>query len=252
MQQNQSKNENRLAFGGPLRKGQTVLKNAAYEEFILWSAMPAHEQKLFGIETQKEFAERYKCGERSLTRWRSLPEFQARVRDIREKWAFGRTSNVINAIYTAAIKGNPLSQSLWMQVFEGYNPKGNKDAKETEKKVEFSINDMRFLIEQLPEQLKQKHYGYLAELLDDVDAIKHARDVEIEIEERDSTDGRSEEGVCDYTYTDAQTVPDKETDAVSSGNKGGVRENLVWKIPTHHHQSAERWREEQATWDSRV
>lgn len=111
--------------------------------------------------------------------WKDRADYWIRVKALRTEWARGRTGNVINAIYNAAIKGNPLSQSLWMQIFEDYDPKGKKEEVKN-KRPELSINDYRFLVEQLSDDKKNKYYNILTELIDDVNAITNAHDVELE------------------------------------------------------------------------
>ena len=215
----------------------TRTKAHIFEEFILWYSCPEFERAKTNIATQKDFAAHYNVAERTLSTWKDKPDFIQRVRYLRDKWAFDRTGTVIAAIYKSAVKGNPNSQKLWMQVFEGFSEK--QEVKHTVQADTITVNDIRFLIEQLPTELKEKHYANLRQLLDDAHAVRNA----IGTEEGD-WNKRPEEALQGETDNDAQDVSGTETNAVSKGYTSGIRANMVRELSTCDHQStAWRWKE---------
>ena len=177
-------------------------KGSVYLEFVLWTAMPYKEKERLGIENQNDFAAEYKVNITTLSRWKSRADFEKRVDAILKMWSTDKTPDVVHAIYRTAIKGNPLSQMLWLQYFKKFNP---KKIEEEEKKVELSAGDIRHAIEQLPEQLKEKHYGYLRELAEDINAVRNARD----IEDNDWYE-RPPEAIPDEADHDAQTLSNED------------------------------------------
>ena len=213
-------------------KPSTPYKADIYREFILWTAMPHAEKVRLGIETQGQFVAHYKIGINTPAKWKERPDFEQRVDAILKMWATDKTPDVIHAIYRAAVKGNPMSQMLWLQYFKKFNPRADADEKQ---KVEIGVNDIRHLIEQLPEPLKSKHYGNLRDLLIDASAIANARDVE----DSNWTE-RPAETVRIEADNDAHNVPDKEADAVAKSYKGGLRANMVGDVLSIHHKGAER------------
>jgi hypothetical protein len=126
-----------------------------------------------------------------------------------------------------------------MQLFEGFTEK----TESTEiKKVEVGVNDIRFLIDALPEPLKSKHYGNLRELLDDASSVRNARSVE-----SDRWNERPAQTISDETDNDAQNVPGDRANAVAirhqesvSGYMGDGRERQS-KASEGDYQSTERW-----------
>lgn len=206
-----------------------------YQEFILWFAMPTVERMKLGIDTQKAFAEYYMVNETTLGRWKDRPDFLPRVDAIQMKWGQEKTSDVIQAVYKSAIKGNPMSQLLWLQYFKGFSAK-KKEEEAQEVKKEFGVGDIRFLIEQLPDDLKQKHYGYLRELLDDASAHRN-------------TDGAQDSGwttrptlaISDETDNNAQVVSDGAANALAESNSAGLRCYMVREASAYNHQSSARW-----------
>ena len=199
--------------------------------------MPDGEKIKLGIETQKAFAKFHKVDEDTLTRWKKRPDYEERVDAILKEWSIGKTPAVIHAIYRAAVKGNPMSQMLWLQYFKGFNPK--KDAEKEKPKVVISVHDIRHLIEQLPEPLKTKHYANLRDLL--IDARAEG--------ERRGTDDRSWnerpagtiQGETDITPHD---VPGKEKNDVAKSYPWSLRAHMVWQVHSRYHQGAERrWEE---------
>lgn len=210
-----------------------VKKDSEYEEFILWSAMPVDERKALGLKTQKDFCLRYNVHLNSTTNWKQRPDFRARVRDLRDKWGFDKTQEVIEGMRISAIQGNAMSQLLWLQYFEQFDPK--KAAEKTEK-VEISVGDIRFLIEALPEPLKSEHYANLRKLLDDSTAFANARETESSDRPEGSTTGVQRQ--ADY---DAQDVSIPKANALATRDQISVCTNLERETSSSDHQSAA-WR----------
>ena len=226
------------------RNPSSMLNEESYEAFILWSSMPESERAKRQLETVDSLAQHLGVSDRTIRRWRKRTDYLIRLREKRLEWAAGKTGDVIEAIYKTAKKGNPLSQSLWMQIFEGYDPKGKKQDDDGARKVELSMNDIRFLIEQLPENLKQKYYGFLRDLLEDTASVEHARDVEIETYDGGGAE-RPTDAVLREADNDAPHVPDeKPADGLPVRHSFGLCENLGRKVPAYHNQSAAWWREE--------
>ena len=219
-------------------------KPTVHEEFIYWLAMPTQAKMKMGIETQGAFAEFHGVAERTLIRWKESQQFRAQVRALRDKWAFEKTQGVIEGIYKAAVKGNDKSQKLWMQLFEGFT---EKTEVEQTKKVEISVNDIRFLIEALPVQMQEKYYGFLQQLLDDSAAIARAIDrgdipESVRIAEAKYADAQAaERNVPGDADTDAQHVPVERTAAMAESYPQCVCEDVVRQVSPHNHQSAARW-----------
>ena len=219
-----------------------VNKVNIYNEFILWSAMPDPERIKLGIENKTQFAEYYKIGKNTPSIWQQRPDFKPRVDKILVMWALDRKPNVIRAIYNAAVKGNPFSQALWLGYFEKYNVKENGGEAKGEK-VELTVDDIRFGIEQLPEQMKQKHYDNLREILDDIVAHAQARDVEADVQDSDWSDRPETEISTEADYT-TQDVPSKRADEVPVRDTKCIRANLVWTPFARDNKSpSRRWKE---------
>lgn len=211
-----------------------------YEEFVLWSAMPPRERGKLGIETQEEFVEFYNIGINTPTAWKRRPDYEARVTAIRHEWAFDRTGAVIEGIYLSALKGNPFSQKLWLQYFHGFTEKAEVNVAN---KVEITVNDIRFIIEALPEPLKSKHYGYLRDLLADSTAFADARNIDVtklndagEVEDT-GRPARPAEAVSEHASHGTQNPLRTRVDVRAARYETSVGSNT-------HHQSATLWRQE--------
>ena len=139
-----------------------------YEEFLLWSAMPPGERARLGTETQEQFADRYKVGINTPTAWKRRPDFVTRVTAIRTELAFERTGDVIDGIYQSALKGNSASQTLWLKYFSGID---NTQSGTLGKPDFFSMDDIKMLIEALPEDKRDRHYNNVSELVSEVQQL---------------------------------------------------------------------------------
>lgn len=198
-------------------------KLSAYDEYVLWYAMPVKQKEAMGLETDTAFAEFYKINDRTLRRWKDRPEFEESVRKLRRQWAFQKTQGVIEGIYRSAVKGNDKSQKLWMQVFEGFTEKTENTQIV---KVELSVNDIRFVIESLPKEYHEKYYGYIREIFDTAQSLRFAG----QLADRTAPDNIIEtavlsepDGEADH---DAQVVSGKRTDAVAQGYQGRIRTDM--------------------------
>jgi len=210
-------------------------KYSIYNEFILWSAMPEMERRNLGIETQTQFCEYYKIGINTPTKWKERPDFYDRVRKIMRLWAFDKTPTVIHGIYRSAVKGNSDSQRIWLQYFEGWT---EKQTMEHVVKVQMSPNDIRFLIDGMPEEYKRKYYGYIREIIDTAVSLRNAG----QLQDGYAEDPAIEGDVSGEADNDAPNVPDNPTSKVSTSYPRSIRTDMVWEVQSHHHQSPERWR----------
>lgn len=215
------------------RNGHEMKNLATYDEFILWFALPGHEKIKMGLPTQDAFATYHGLNIKTTTRWKQRQDFLPRVTDLRKQWAQERSSDVIAAIYKSSIKGNPLSQKLWMQMYEGFTEK--QEIKHTTQ-VDFGINDVRFLIQGLPEPLRTQHYANLRQLLDDSTMVRNAG----QIEDGNLSD-RYQDAIPGEAHHDAPNLPSPKANRLANRNKAGVCEDLVWPSFAHNYQGAARW-----------
>jgi hypothetical protein len=218
-----------------IKKINTLDENRlkAYDEFVYWFVLPVLERRNRGLDTYKDFSEKYGIPERTLYRWQGTPGFKERVDDLRYKIAHNKTQGVIDGMYTAALRGNDKSQKLWLQVFEGFTEKSEV---EHTHKVELKIDDIRYLINGLPEPKRSEHYANLVRLLEDADMAAKAGAIEI----GNSTIGY-EDDLQGQTDNDAQNASDARTDAVAKSYPPSVCADMVRKASESDHKSASGW-----------
>lgn len=218
-------------------ENKAPVKADIYREFILWTAMPYAEKEKLGLENQGDFCEYYKIDKNTPTRWKQRPDFEDRVDKILKMWATDKTPDVVHSIYRSAVKGNPMSQMLWLQYFKKFNPKAPP---EEEKKAMLAPGDIRYMIEQLPEPIKTKHYGYLRELAEDIAYVRSTGGID-----DDNWSERPKDAVLVETDHDAQDVPDsKRANEMATRYPECVCSDLVRKAPARHHQGAAWWWQE--------
>ena len=230
--------------------------SGTFDEFILWYAMPTAQKKVMQMETMEQFADGHGINRKTLTRWKDRPEFKPRVRDLRDKWAFEKSQEVIEAIYKSAIRGNDKSQKLWMQVFEGFSER-TENVQTT--RVELTVNDLRFLIQGFTPEEQDKYYGYIREIIDR--AAITASEIErgeipadLRYVEAGATDSAEEpEGsLSDEADIDAQHLQGERADEVSSSNQKCLCKNMERKVSAYHHQSSARGWEIETARDIRL
>lgn len=159
-------------FERRLAQPNAFSESQAYEQYIHWSAMTAEERAWYGVETSEQFCKANGVPNVGmLAIWSRRQDFELRVAALREEWVFKKTSDILGDIYAAARRGEPQSQRLWIKYVQDMTKKrdaGNPD------RVVTSPEDIRFLIEALPEPLKSKHYDSLRDIIADANAISRA------------------------------------------------------------------------------
>lgn len=216
---------------------------SVYDEFIRWTALPLTEQKSLAIPDQRSFAGRYDVKEKTISLWKRRPDFWQRVRALQHEWAKGKTSHVIESVYRSALKGNSDAQRIWLTHFDDFKEKASI---ETTNKLEIGVNDIRFLIEALPEPLKTKHYANLRQLLDDSSAFANARNIdesyldsEQQFEVGSGADGL-EDTIPRPAHNHAQDLSRKATHVIPGMHQESVCGDLVGQVSTYNHQSTAR------------
>lgn len=224
-----------------IRKGSTHAREkkyaSTYDEFVLWYALPHFEKKKYGLEDQKSFAAYHGVHENTVSLWRNEPGFLLRVKALRDQWGAARTSDVLASIYRSAISGGkeaPQAQKLWYQVVEGWN---EKTEVKNIKKVEIGVNDVRFLIDSLPEPYKTEHNANLRKLIEDAQRLRNSG----EFKNREREEDRPADGISDATYSDASDVSRKGRHEVAKGHSFGVCPDMGWPVQPYHYQGPS-WR----------
>lgn len=209
-------------------------KTTLYAEFILWTAMPWVEKQKLGLETQGDFSQKYDVAEGTLSRWKHRPDFEPRVDAILKMWSTDKTPDIIHSIYRTAVKGNPMSQMLWLQYFKKFNPRA--DTTEETQRSGGGVGDLKHLIDQLPKELREKHYGYFRELLADISAFRNARDGQ-----DDGWYERPAQPILDETDNDAPIVSIERTYAIPRSYPQSVCTDMERQVSPRDHQSSA-WR----------
>lgn len=138
----------------------------AYLQFVRWSAMTSEERVWHGIETQEQFCKIYQVpNTRILEIWSRRPDFKSRITILREDWAFSKTGEVLGSVYAAASNGDHRSQRLWLEhvhhMTEKYDPSKPK-------RVEVTPDDVRNMIDAMPEEVRRRNHDRLNSIVSDM------------------------------------------------------------------------------------
>lgn len=156
-------------------------KNAIYQEFVRWSALPYGERLILRILDQGEFARKFNVNKDTLTRWKNRSDFESSVDKLQKHWGHAKTPDIVHAIYRSAIKGDAKSQKLWMDRFTNFGK--NKNDKEQKPALLVQEGDIRELINMLPDFLKKKHSIALRMIIDDASMLRRYEEAGRELTE---------------------------------------------------------------------
>lgn len=158
----------------------------AYEQFVLWSALTPEERSWRGIQTREHFCKTYGVPNvRLLDAWAQRADFEQRVAALREDWIILKTGDLLGEIYSVARDGDFKSRRLWLDYARRIKEK--RDAAGP-KPSRLSPDDVRQVIEMLPEALRNLNYMRLENIKSDVviyqQELERKEREEAEIKER--------------------------------------------------------------------
>lgn len=147
-------------------------KRDKFELFVEWYTLPYIERVKTGMETQGQFAYRNSLSKDTLTKWKQRPDFKAAVEKRRQDWDSKWFGEIMQGWLRSCLKGNPKSIELWLQYFQGWR----KDQIPKERENEVSEDDVKRLIQELPEDRQKKYFIHLANLADEVKQARKERE----------------------------------------------------------------------------
>lgn len=147
---------------------------AVYLEFCEWWAAPIGTRKMEfdGIMTQKEWANKYGVAEQTLVEWKKRPEFYRLANEARFRHMQDRSPEIFEGLIIGAKKGYAENVELYLNYFEGWS---KKQVIEQRQKVDLHMDDIRNIIQVLPQDDQQNFYETIGKLLH---KAKRIRDTE--------------------------------------------------------------------------
>lgn len=93
-------------------------KETEKDKFVIFCSIPDEKKlEVFGYVTQKEFGEKYKVAEKTLSQWKKDPRFKKAVKErLNETWEFEQLVNVSNVTYKQALTGDQKAADLFYKL----------------------------------------------------------------------------------------------------------------------------------------
>ena len=142
---------------------QKPYKNDVYTRFIAWQALTSQERTLEGLPTGRKFAEHYGINENTLTLWKRRADFNELKREAQILKLSDETSDVLDGLKKRCIRyGMAYDVELFLLYVEKWD---RKHVLEILGEIKLGDNDVRTLVNFLPEEKQKKFYDLLTELL---------------------------------------------------------------------------------------
>lgn len=154
------------------RGGGTVqpYKKDVYDRFINWVAMDKEERGKEGLPTMSSFASKYGVRNETLTAWQKRPEFLDLKREAQILKLQIDTSDVLTGLKKRCIKyGMAYDVELFLLYVEKWD---RKHVLEILSEVKLGDEDIRTLVDGLPEDKQKKFYVTLTELIAEAKQIR--------------------------------------------------------------------------------
>lgn len=145
-------------------------KKDVYARFIDWQAMTSDERKKKDIPFGKDFAKKYGIREATLSDWKKRPEFLELKREAQILKLGDETSDVLDGLKRRCVKyGMAYDVELFLLYVERWD---RKHVLEILSEVKLGDNDIRTLVDGLPEDKQKKFYVTLTELIAEAKQVR--------------------------------------------------------------------------------
>lgn len=151
-------------------------KENEYELFCQWSALPFFARKKMGIPTQLQFAKKYGVNDQTLTAWKHRSDYWLKRNKHLKQWGQELTPQVMSALYKKCIReewSHPKYIELWLKYIEGWDPNAKPEPKGEDY---IKPDDIKTLIDILPEEKRNLFYRTLFDLIDEAKKIREEND----------------------------------------------------------------------------
>ena len=149
---------------------KTPYKADIHARFIEWQVMTKEEKRTEGLVHGKDFAKKYGIRPTTLSDWKRRQDFAG---DKREAFIlkFGdNTVDVMNGLMNRCMKyGMAYDVELWLLYVEGWD---RKHVIEILKVIKLGEEDIRSLVEYLPDEKKKLFYDTLIDLIGEAERTK--------------------------------------------------------------------------------
>jgi hypothetical protein len=159
----------RKTSGGGTREPK---KKDIYGRFIEWIALTHEERAKMGLRFAGDFAQKYGVRPSTLSDWQKRPEFLDLKREAQILKLQLETSDVLDGLKKRCIKyGMAYDVELFLLYVEKWD---RKHVLEILGEVKLGDNDIRTLVDLLPEAKQKKFYDVLTELIAEAESARVA------------------------------------------------------------------------------
>ena len=145
-------------------------KSTIFGRFVDWIALPTSERINIGIETQKAFAKKYGVQERTLTEWKQRTDFGDQKREAQILRLQNDTADVLEGLKNRCIRyGMAYDVELFLLYVEKWD---RKHILEILSEVKLGDNDIRTLVDLLPENKQKLFYDTLTNLIAEAESAR--------------------------------------------------------------------------------
>lgn len=150
--------------------GTKPYKKDVYARFIEWQTLTSEERAKVDIPFAKDFANKYGIREATLSEWKKRPEFHELKREAQILKLSDQTSDVLDGLKRRCIKyGMAYDVELFLLYVERWD---RKHVLEILGEVRLGDNDIRTLVDGLPEDKQKKFYVTLTELIAEAKQVR--------------------------------------------------------------------------------
>lgn len=146
----------------------------AYERYIEWYVLPDSLKKETGILNDVQFAEAHGVNRNTLRRWRQRPEFIREANTQLREYGTNNMGRVLDGWGKAVDAGNTRAIELWLAYFLGWD---KKHIIEQRQQYSFTVDDLRAIVAELPQELQDEFYGNITRILTAARQYRQARTV---------------------------------------------------------------------------
>lgn len=149
---------------------RNLYKGNIFERFVEWIALPTADRQRIGIPTQKDFAKKYNVHQTTLTGWKRNDNFGSLKQEAQILRLQNDTADVLEGLKNRCVKyGMAYDVELFLLYVEKWD---RKHVLEILGEIKLGDNDIRTLVDLLPEEKQKVFYDTLTNLIAEAESAR--------------------------------------------------------------------------------
>lgn len=150
--------------------GRSMRKQGVFDRFVEWIALTTEEREKIGVPTQNDFADKYGIDKATLSIWKKRNDFGEKKQEAQIAKLQNSTADVLEGLKNRCVKyGMAYDVELFLLYVEKWD---RKHVLEILGEIKLGDNDIRSIVDLLPEAKQKEFYDVLTNLIAEAESTR--------------------------------------------------------------------------------